>query len=89
MSGIVVGFIGIGLTLVLQLITGIWWAATITERLRQVGLALNKLIDDTDAKVSKLDEDNDKAHKLLWARQDELKNRVSIIETRCEANHNG
>jgi hypothetical protein len=89
MDGIAIGFTSIGITLIIQLCAGIWWAATITEKLRQLGEALIEIKNDTKKRLDQFIEENEKSHKLLWSKQDDLRNRVTVIETRCYGYHNG
>lgn len=62
-----------------HIVATVWWAATITANLKN--------IKDTLVVIAHNDEENGKMHALLWKRQDELGNRMTKIETRCEAQH--
>ena len=62
-----------------HIVATVWWAATITANLKN--------IKDTLVVISNNDSENGKMHALLWKRQDELGNRVTAIETRCQGNH--
>lgn len=75
----IVGMVALIIVILGHIITTVWWAATITEKLRTISECL--------VKISLNDEKNEATHKMLWTRQDDLKTRVAVIETRCTANH--
>lgn len=89
MDGVIVSLIGIAIVLIAYLCGGFYWAGKVSAKLDQVSAMLITMGNDTKNRLDKFEEDNDKTHKQMWLKHDELKNRVSVIETRCEGNHKG
>ena len=81
-NAIMIGFISIGITLVAQLFAGVWWAATITEKLHQLADALREIKNDTKERLDKFIQENECHHKLLFSKYDDVKNRVTVNETK-------
>lgn len=81
MKADIVGIVALILVILGHIVTTVWWAATITEKLKSIGEALRS--------IASSDEENEATHKLLWKRQDELGNRLTAVETNCRAHHKG
>ena len=79
MNPALIGLIGLILVILGHIVTTVWWAATITANLKNIG--------QTILNLSKNNTENENTHKLLWKRQDDLGTRVTIIETRLGSNH--
>jgi hypothetical protein len=86
-DGVIVSLIGIAVVLIAYLCGGFYWAGVVSAKLEQVQQILLKMDGDTTRRLDEFEKDNDLTHKLIWAKHDDLKNRVSVIETRCEGNH--
>jgi NAD+--asparagine ADP-ribosyltransferase len=76
-----VGLVALIIVILGHIIATVWWAATITEKLKGIGLSLMTIASN--------DAENGKMHALLWKRQDEIGNRVTALETKCRVNHKG
>jgi len=81
MKADIIGIIALIFVILGHIVTSVWWAATITEKLKGIGASLLVIANN--------DSENGKMHALLWKRQDELGTRVSVIETKCAAYHKG
>ena len=79
MKGDALELVALVLVIVGHIVATVWWAATITEKLKSIGASL--LI------IANNDSENGKMHSLLWKRQDELGNRITVIETKCTEHH--
>lgn len=79
MKADIVGIVALILVILGHIVATVWWAATITEKLKSIGEALRS--------IASADEENEATHKLLWKRQDELGNRLTAVETNCRAHH--
>lgn len=85
--GVIVSLIGIAVVLIAYLCGGFYWAGKMSAKLDQVAAMLLKMDEDTARRLDKFEEDNNLTHKLMWQKHDDLKNRVSVIETRCVELH--
>lgn len=79
MKADIVGIIALIFVILGHIVTSVWWAATITEKLKSIGASLLVIANN--------DSENGKMHALLWKRQDELGNRLTAVETNCRAHH--
>lgn len=87
MSGIVISLIGITITLIAYLCAGFYWAGKVSAKLDSVAILLASLGDETKARLDRFEKDNDETHRIMWQKHDDLKNRVSVIETKCVEHH--
>ena len=78
-----VSLLGIVVVLVLQLLAGVWWAATINSNVKHLTTNVKSLT--MDAAVHHAEQEA--SLKAMWLKHDELKERVKVIETKCESNH--
>lgn len=87
MTPTTISLIGIAITLIAYLCVGFYWAGKVSAKLDQLAVLLAKMDDDTAKRLDTYEAENEKTHALLWAKHDDLKNRMTAVETRCEANH--
>jgi cytochrome c556 len=79
-ANLMVSLLGVLVTilifLIAQLVTAVWWASRITERLANFGEDMKKLVTDSD-----------RTSAALWKKHDEMRQRVERIEKNCVARH--
>jgi len=87
MDGVTISLIGLTVTLLAYLCAGFYWGGRVSAKLDNVAMLLAQLGSDTKERLDRIDAENEKAHKLLWQKHDDLKNRVTVIETKCVEHH--
>ena len=87
MDGNTIALIAIGVTLLAYLCAGFYWGGRVSAKLDNVAILLAQLGNDTKERLDRIESENEKAHKVLWQKHDDLKNRVSVIETKCVEHH--
>lgn len=80
-----VALIGICITLLIQLLAGVWWASAINSTVKHLSSNLRQLSMDAEVHHDK----QESSLIAMWKKHDLLDKRVTVIETKCDNNHGG
>lgn len=83
MTDIGVALIGIVITLILQLLAGVWWAATMTSEVKHLNTNVRNLSQNAEIHHA----EQAKTVNAICVKHDDLDKRLIVIETKCLKNH--